>query len=307
MPYTDSVKGKGLRDMESTTRRAFRLLRQHFLLLGGPWLGVCAAGFIVARTVQQIMNRLYPLADMRALRVAGSANLDTALTNNMRDQFIRAGAVECVQIVEVAFKVIALALMILLVKQLATQGGDTFSAALKRLRNIPSVAGILLKFFAIVLLLGFATSLVTALPIVIYVPLTLSMHMSPHLLPRWVFMVSTDLGRLLFVICVMPLLLRLMFRLQRPSVSGEERPHGLLARAMGYGALAVVAEVALGLLMRPMQRTLVGTPPMGALIGQSLIGLATNLVTALPTIACVVAIVLMVMDAEVPVTDGEPA
>jgi len=27
----------------------------------------------------------------------------------------------------------------------------------------------------------------------------------------------------------------------------------------------------------------------------------------LPTIACVVAIVLMVMDAEVPVTDGEPA
>jgi hypothetical protein len=56
-----------------------------------------------------------------------------------------------------------------------------------------------------------------------------------------------------------------------------------------------------------MQRPLGNTPAIGALIGQSLIGLASNLVTALPTIACVVAIALMVMDVEEPVTDGEPA
>jgi hypothetical protein len=304
MPYTDSVIGKGLRDMESTARRAFRLLRQHFLLLSGPWLVVCAVGVIVTTTVQQILNRLYPLVYMRA---AVYGKLDTTLSYSVRNGLIRAGSVEGVQIVEVAFKVIALALMVLLVEQLATQGGDTFSAALERLQKVPSVAGTLLKFFAIVLLLGLATSFVTALPIVLYTPLTLSMHMSHHLLPRWVFMVSNDLGRLLFVVCVMPFFLNLVSRLQRPSFSGEERPPGLLSRAMGYGALAVVAEVALGLLMRPMQRPLWGMPPISALIGQSLIGLATNLVTSLPTIACVVAIVLMVADVEEPVTDGEPA
>ncbi len=46
---------------------------------------------------------------------------------------------------------------------------------------------------------------------------------------------------------------------------------------------------------------------MGALFGQSLIGLVAYLVTALPTIACVVAIALMVTGAEGPVTDGESA
>jgi hypothetical protein len=132
------------------------------------------------------------------------------------------------------------------------------------------------------------------------------MNMSPHL-PRWVLLVSAGLGMLLFVLCVMPVFLNLVLRLQRPSFSDEERPPGLLARALGYGALAVGVQVALGLLMRPMQMTFVGTPPMGALIGQSLIGLATNLVTSFPTIVCVVAIALMAMDAEEPVTDGEPS
>lgn len=302
MPYTDSVNGKGMRDMESTARRAFRLLRQHFLLLGGPWLGVCAAGFIVARTVQQIMNRLYPMVYLPTSRAAGSANLNAALSNGL----IRLGAIDCVLIVEGAFKVIALALMILLVTQVDTQGGDTFSAALERLRKVPAVAGTLLKFYAVALVLGFATSLVTALTVFIYPPLSVAMHLSPHL-PRWVLLVSAGLGMLLFVLCVMPVFLNLVLRLQRPSFSGGERPPGLLARAMGYGALAVGVQVALELLMRPMQRPLGNTPAIGALIGQSLIGLASNLVTALPTIACVVAIALMVMDVEEPVTDGEPA
>jgi hypothetical protein len=252
------------------------------------------------------MNWLYPLVDWRALRAAGYANMDAALKNSMRGQFIRAGAIDCVLIVEGAFKVIALALMVLLVTQLGTQGGDTFSAALERLRKVPAVAGTLLKFYAVALVLGFATSLVTALTVLIYPPLSVAIHLSPHL-PRWVLLVSAGLGMLLFVLCVMPVFLNLVLRLQRPSFSGEERPPGLLARAMGYGALAVVAEVALGLLMRPMQMTFVGTPPMGALIGQSLIGLASNLVTALPTIACVVAIALMVADVEEPVTGEEPA
>jgi hypothetical protein len=246
------------------------------------------------------------LVDWRALSAARSANLNAALSNGMRGNYICLGAVDCVQIVEYAFKVVALALMILLVKQLVTLGGDTFSAALDRLRKIPAVVGTLRMFYAIVLAVGLGSGLVAVLPMTIYIPLSVEMHMSPHL-PRWVSMLSADLGSLLFVLCMMPVFLKLVFRLQRPSFSGEERPPGLLARAMGYGALAVGAEVALGLLMRPMQRTLVGTPPMGALIGQSLIGLATDLVTSLPTIACVVAIALMVMDAEEPVTDGEPA
>jgi len=264
---------------------------------------VCAVDSIATTAVQQILNRLYPLVYMRA---AVYGKLDTTLSYSIRNGLIRMGAIECVFIVAVAFKVIALALMVLLVKQLATQGGDTFSAALERLRKVPAVAGTLLKFYATVLALDLATSLVTALVVAILIPLRVEMHIfSP--LPRWVSMVSADLGSLLFVLCVMTFFLNLVLRLQRPSFSGEERPPGLLARAMGYGALAFGVQVALGLLMRPLQRPLWGTPPISALIGQSLIGLATNLVTALPTIACVVAIVLMVMDVEEPVTDGGPA
>ena len=280
--------------MESTARRAASLLRQHPLLLSAPWLGVCAASSILTMTVQQVMNRLYPF-------------MNTAVTNGMRNNFIHLGAVGCVLLLEGAFKVVALALTILLVQQLATQDGDTISAALERLGKIPSVAGILLKFYTIALALSFATGLVAALPVVLYAPLSLAMHRSPHLLPRWVSMVCSDLGSLFFVLCAMPVVLRLMFRLQRPSLSSVEIPTGMLPRAMVYGALALGIEVALGLAIRPMQRPLVGTPAIGALIGPSLIGLATNLITALPTIACVVAIALMVTGAEGPVTDGESA
>jgi hypothetical protein len=81
----------------------------------------------------------------------------------------------------------------------------------------------------------------------------------------------------------------------------------MLPRAIGYGALAFGIEVMLGLLMRPLQRPLVGTPPISALIGPSLIGLATNLIATLPTIACIVAIALMVAGTVQPLTDGEPA
>ncbi len=229
--------------MESTARRAASLLRQHPLLLSAPWLGVCAASSILTMTVQQVMNRLYPF-------------MNTAVTNGMRNNFIHLGAVDCVLLLEGAFKVVALALTILLVQQLATQDGDTISAALERLGKIPSVAGILLKFYTIALALSFATGLVAALPVVLYAPLSLAMHRSPHLLPRWVSMVCSDLGSLFFVLCAMPVVLRLMFRLQRPSLAGEEEtPRGLLPRAMGYGALAVGVQVVLGLLMRPMQRT----------------------------------------------------
>jgi hypothetical protein len=46
---------------------------------------------------------------------------------------------------------------------------------------------------------------------------------------------------------------------------------------------------------------------VGAVIWQTLIGLATNLITSLPTIVCVVAIVLLAMGAEEPVTEVEVA
>jgi len=293
--------------MGSTARRTFLILRQHPLLLSAPWLVVSAAGFIVTRIVQQILNRLYPLVSLHTMSAAGYAAQDAAASNNMIASFIRMVAIDSILILESAFKVIVLALMVLMIKQLATHGVDTFSAALERLRNIPSVAGILLKFFAIVLLLNFAATLVAELPVILYVPLSMSMNMSPHFPPRWVVVLSADLGTLLFVLCVMPFFLRLVFRLQRPSASGQETPIGLLPRAMIYGALVIGLQVALGLLMRPMQKPLGITPTMGALIGQSLIGLLTNLVASLPTIACVVAIALMVMDTEEPVTDGEPA
>jgi len=59
--------------------------------------------------------------------------------------------------------------------------------------------------------------------------------------------------------------------------------------------------------MRPLQMQSASVPGAGALIQQSLIGLANILITSLPTIVCVVAIVLLVMGAEEPVTEAEPA
>jgi hypothetical protein len=279
--------------MESTARRTLLLLRQHPLLLSAPWLAACAVGFFATTAVQQVMNRQYPF-------------MNTSLTNSMRNNLIHLGVVDFVLLVVGAFKVVALALMILLVKQLATQGRDTLSAALERLRKIPSIAGALLKFYAIALALIFATGLVAALPVILYIPLSVTMHLSPHL-PIWVLMALNDLGSLLFVLCVMPFFLNLVLRLQRPSFSGEERPSGLLLRAMGYGALAFGIQVALGLLMRPLQRPIIGAPTISAMIGPRLIGLLTYLVNALPTIVCVVTIALMVSGTEERVTDGEPA
>jgi hypothetical protein len=104
----------------------------------------------------------------------------------------------------------------------------------------------------------------------------------------------------------MPFLLDLVWRLQRRSAD-EDVPRGLLGRALGYGTVAVAAEIALGLLMRPMRVTLLATPPTGALLRQTLIGLATNLITSLPTIVCIVVIAVMVMGAAEPVTEAEPA
>jgi len=290
--------------MSSPVRRAFLFLRQHFLLLGGPWLAVSAAGFIVWRIVQQVMIRLYPVVHLRTLQEAGYANMHVALQNSMRGNYIRLGASECVQIVEYAFKVIAVAVTVLLVAQIATHGADTFSAALERLRKIPAVVGTLLKFYLIVLGIGLGTALVTALLVAAYIPLWGQWH-SPGL-PKWLPMVSADIGQLLFL-CVMPFLLDLVRRLERPSSADEDVPEGLLRRALGYGAVAVVAEMLLRLAMGPLRTPLVLAPEASAVIAQNLIGLATTLITALPTIVCVVAIALMVMDAAQPVTDAEPA
>jgi len=108
--------------MESTARRAFRLLRQHFLLLGGPWLVVCAVGIIVTTTVRQLMNRLYPLVNLRTMSAAGYAAQDAAASNNMINNFIRMVAIDSTLILENAFKVIALALTILMVKTARHEG-----------------------------------------------------------------------------------------------------------------------------------------------------------------------------------------
>lgn len=289
--------------MTSPARRAFLLLRQHFLLLVGPWLAVSAAGFIVGRIVQQVMNRLYPLVHLRELRAAGYANMDAALQNSLRGNYIRLGATECVQIVEYAFKVIALAVTVQLVAQIAMHGAGTLSAALERLRKIPSVVGTLLKFFLIALGIGLGTALVAALLVAAYIPLWGQWHQPG--MPKWLPMVSADIGQLLFL-CVMPFLLDLVWRIERASFPDEDVPEGLLRRALGYGAAAVVAEILLGLAMRPLRTSLVFAPLTGALIAQNLIGLATTLITTLPTIVCVVAIALMVMDVAQPVTEAEP-
>ena len=295
--------------MDSPVRRAFLLLRQHPVLLGGPWLAVCAATFVVWKTVQQVTNRMFPVVDLRALRASGYAGMNGALAESMRASYIRLAAVECVEILGYAAKVAALALTILLVAQVARYGVDTFSAAMERLRKVPAVTGTLLKLFLIVLVTGFVTALVVAAPEALYIPWQAA-HGGLHAVspfPRWASILSTDVGTLLFVLCVMPFFLHFVAHfLQWPSW-GENARKGLLGRALGYGAVAVVAEVALALLMRPLQMQSASAPGAGALIQQGLIGLATNLITSLPTIVCVVAIVLLMMGAEEPATEAEPA
>jgi hypothetical protein len=251
------------------------------------------------------MSRLYPVVDYRALRAAGYANVNAALSHSERAAFIRQGAMASVDIVEYAFKVIALGVMVLLVARLAATGTDTFSAAMERLRKIPAVAGTLLKFYAIALAIGLGTGLVATLPVLILIPMRIQWHMSPGS-PRWIPMLSADLGTLFFVLCVMPFLLDLVWRLQRRSAD-EGAPQGLLGRALGYGTAAVAAEIALDWVMRSMRMALTATPPVGDLIGHGAISLAVSLITSLPTIVCVVVIAVMVMDAAETVTEAEAA
>jgi hypothetical protein len=146
-------------------------------------------------------------------------------------------------------------------------------------------------------------------PVFLYVPWQVAhggLHGAPRF-PRWASALSQDVGRLLFVCCIMPFFLDFVAHFDRESSCGEDARKGLLGRALGYGVVVFAVEVALGLLLRPLQMRLPGTPGMGALISQSLIGLAIDLITSIPTIICVVAIALMAMRADVPVTEAEPA
>lgn len=292
--------------MSSPVRRAFELLRQHFLLLSGPWLGVCAVGFVIFRAVQQILLRAYPVFDPRTLRGQGYVTMNQALSSSMRANFLRNGIGECVPILQGAFEVAALAVMVLLIAHVTKYGDDTFSAALHRLAKAPAVAGNLLKFYVIGLILSLGTTLVGALPVVIVIPVLISMNLPPSP-PKWLAMLTAYLVMLLFALCVMPFLLNLIWRLLRPTSPDDEAPDGLLKRAFGYAAVVVSAEFVLGLMARPWQVRLGTSPPVGALIGQNLIGLAVNLITSVPTIVCVVAITLMVMDAAQPVAEAELA
>jgi len=283
--------------MSSPVRRAFLLLRQHFLLISGPWLVVCAAGFAVLKVVQQIMSRMYPVFDTRTLRGMGHQQMNAAVLTSQRANFIRLGAIECVAVLEGAFEVLALAVMVLLVARIAAQGEDTVAAALGRLRNIPGVAGTLLKFYAIALAIGLGTMVIAILPAFLIVPMRLSLHW-PFQIVRWVTWISAEAGTLLFVCCVMPFLLDAVWRLQRPESPDEDAPPGLLARAIGYGVVAICIEIAVRLPSRLLQASLPHTPGTGPSIGQYAFGLATVLLTALPAIVCIVAITLLVMSAE---------
>jgi hypothetical protein len=295
--------------MRSPARRASFLLRQHTVLLVGPWLGACAFGFAGLQVVLQVANRLYPVVNMRAVRDSGG-DMNSALAESIRTTYIRLGAVECVAILECALKIVVLALTVLLVAQVARYGADTLSDAMERLRKVPAVTSTLLKFFLLVLVIGVGTTLIATVPVLLYIPGQARIHGAlpvMHGFLRWGRIVSSDVGRLLFVLCAMPFFLSFVAHfLGRPS-SDEDAHHGLLGRALGYGTVAFAVEVALGLLLRPLQVHFSGSRAVGAVIWQSLIGLAVSLTTSLPTILCVVVIVSLAMGAETPVAEVEPA
>lgn len=292
--------------MTSPVRRAFVLLRQHPVPLVGPWLGVCALGFVGVQAVQQVTNRLYPVASLRAVRGSEYVDRNTAFAQSIRAGLIRQGAVGCVELVEYAFKVIALAVIVLAVARIATQGEDSFSAAVERLQNAPGVTATLLKFYGIAIAIGFGTALVAMLPAALIVSLQVAMHWPAQIL-RWATWISAQTTMLLFVCCIMPFFLDLVWRLQRPTSPDEEVPDGSLGHALRYGAAATGAQLAIALLFQLMQASLWGKPQAGISIGQEAFWLARDLVTALPTIVCVVAIALMMMPGEAPVTEAEAA
>jgi hypothetical protein len=294
--------------MTSPVRRAFVLLRQHPVLLSGPWLGVCAIGFIVVQMVQQVINHLYPVVDLRALRASGG-DMNSALAESMRAGLIRQGVVLGVEILEDAGKIIVLALTILLVAQVARYGTDTFSDAMERLRKVPGVTSTLLKMILLVLGIGVGTALIAIVPVLLYIPWQIRMRGAVNATPaflRWGHTLSTGPGRMLFILCIMPIFLRFVAHfLQRTS--GGDAHKGLLRRALGYGVVAFVAEAVLESLVRPLQMQIASPPTAGAVTWQSWTGLAASLVISLPTFLCVVAIVLLAMGAEEPVTEVEPA
>jgi hypothetical protein len=290
--------------MDSPAFRAFVILRQRFLLLSGPWLGVSVIGFLILKMVQQVKLQAFPVLNASASRGLAYPQMHAELTDRMRANFISVGILECVEVVQIAAKILALALTVLLVRQVAVQGADRFSAAWERLWMVPEVTRSLLKFFAIVIVVGLGTTLVAVLPVVVIVPLRGALHM-PARIPRWMLVLSAELGKVLFVCCVMPFLLNLVWRLEGKLSSDEKAPQELLLRALGYGAVTVSVEVGLTLLLQPIQLEVVQR--LGGLMGQTLIGLAANLLTALPTVVCMVAISLMVLGAEVPAIEVEPA
>jgi hypothetical protein len=180
---------------------------------------------------------------------------------------------------------------------------------MERLRKVPAATSTLLKLFLLVLAIGFGTTLIATVPVLLYVPWQAA-HGGLHAFvpfPRWATTLSYDVGRLIFACCIMPFFLDFVAHFEQQASRGEDARRGLLGRAIGYGVVALLAEVALGLLMRSLRTQLAGVRGTGVLILQWAIGLAAELVTALPTIVCVVAIALMMMRTGEPVTDAEPA
>jgi len=112
--------------------------------------------------------------------------------------YIRQGLAASVPTLEIAAKVVVLALTVLLVTQIAKQGMDSISAATQRLRGVPAVLSILLKFCLMVLIIRLGTSFVEILLTAFYFPWWINTHgltrPLPHF-PTWLTIASGGVGR----------------------------------------------------------------------------------------------------------------
>lgn len=292
------------------------MLRQHLWLLSGPWLAASAVVFGIGTTVRRVTDQVFPRIDsqtLHAARVAGKAGLPIVLAG-LRISTIRMVISTGDQVIQYLLQACALALMVVLVAQLAAGGECTLRSGFERLRKVPALASAVLRFAAIILGIGLVIGMAVVAAAVFaslcfaVIAIRGNVH-GPHAappIPPGMFIVVIVPAAAAFVYYVVPYLLSFVFAVQGRPTPRELVKKPMISRARRYAALTVAASGVLGLSMFFIQRYLAANSVIHNALSLNIERLAANLLTSIPTVPFIVAIALMTMSSEIPVTEAEP-